>query len=230
MKILICTFLLVLLSWYLVGLRWRLNFIPYVSILGVTLESNAGVYYLNENERATDIYSLYLDETLLKSLMYYYWPVDFPQIGIKWTEEDNDYYLQIYWYGFDRDDDNLLKRGKFPGWFRLIYFPWFYDGDLLLTGDEYNKEKYKKRKEMERELFIVKSALILHDEIKGHELKFVKELKKNPGVERDINRIYGAVTGTFKEVYGKGLNKEDITSYLEAIKTMDHPQIFIGQH
>jgi len=226
-NIIIFSFLLIVLSWYLVGLRWRIAFFGNISFFSVSLSANASDYYVNENELAPDIFSLFSEEYFFKTLMDPSWPIGIPQLGVKWTEDDEKYYLQIYWYGFDRDDDKLLKKNRFPGWFRLLYFPWFYDGDLLITVDWYNKNRYKKRKEMERELFIVKSALVLHDEIRMSELEFVEELKKKPGAEKDINRIYDAVMGVLKETYVKGSSEEEIKSYLEEIKVMNHPKIYL---
>ena len=223
-NIAIVTFLMIIFSWYFGGLNYRLRFFDDITCLVSTLGFSARAYYSKTNELPSDITSLFSDDNVLFVLTNPYRVLGIPKLGVKLKENETKYSLQIYWYGFDGDDDEL-KDYRFPGWFRLIYFPWGYDGDVFIGEVFFDKDYYKKRKEKEKELSVVKSALKLRDAITEYELDFFKELKKDPRVEVNINRVYDAVIKVFRKTYGKELREEELNSYLEEIKKLNYPDM-----
>jgi hypothetical protein len=214
-------FLLIILVWYLGGLAWRLGFFEYVRHISFFVGSSAENYIAINGNVPTDISQLLGDKNLAKEIVCPYAGNVMPVLKMITHIEDDEVILQIYWIGFDRDDDKY-SNNEFPGWFRLLYFPWFYDGDILTYECFYDQSTIELYHSLQKEYKALKYLIMFNDIIIQKDGVIAERITESQNVESAMRNLYQAARKAYSATLGRDQSEVDIDSTLSYIKRWEY--------
>jgi hypothetical protein len=212
---------LILLVWYTFGFGWRLGFFGYVSYISNFVGGSAENYIAIKGDIPKDVAQLLSDENLAEEIMRPSWINKIPELKIISRKEGDELNLQVYWIGFDKDDDKFINN-EFPGWFRLLYLPWFYDGDILIYECFYEETEIKLYSLIQKEYKTIKYVLLLHDIIRESDGEIATRIGKRNSATRCIQDLYLATKDAYSKTLGKQLNEQEIDESLDYIKKAEY--------
>lgn len=214
-------FLLIILVWYLGGLTWRLGFFEYVSHISFFVGSSAENYIAINGNVPTDISQLLRDKNLAKEIIHPYAENMMPVLKMLAHTEDDEINLQIYWIGFDRDDDKF-SNNEFPGWFRLLYFPWFCDGDILTYECFYDLSTIELYHSLQKEYKALKYLLMLNDIIMEKDGVIAERITESQNAENEMQDLYHAARKAYSATLGRDQSEGAVDSTLNYIKRWEY--------